>query len=423
MVVTIAGLGAAVAAGLLFSAQQSEVLERARAIEGRIAELREREFLRGVEAGVYDRAQLRGFLLERFARDLPPAKMRAWEAALKAFGMFPRDQELESAFLDFLTAQVGGFYDPDTDRLFWIDSGVSSMNHYVLAHEIAHALQDQHDDLRVYFDAVADFDDRLSARQAVVEGEAQFLTDTYAGRFASEMAGGEDDTPVDMLKLGMSQMFASIGAQPYLVAVMTFPYVQGRAFVQAVHDQGGWPAVDALFKHPPLSTEQILHPEKFLDPQRRDDPRLVEASDLADELGDGWARLYANELGEMQTELFIRLAGDPVRALRASSGWDGDRYVLYEHGASGRVVLQWVSVYDSEKDAREAVDALRVVLERKYYASTPPVDVRMDAEETDVSAALEVGTPVALVRRHVDRVVYLDGLKGVNVDDPRRLAR
>ncbi len=390
-----------------------EVLALVREIEGNLERVREREFLLPTDAGVHTREQLREYLCAQLDQELPPEKRRGWELAAKAFGMIPEECDLEQTLLDFLVAQVGGFYDPATKKLYCMSSPLKLLNYTVLVHELAHAQQDQYDDLERYYDAVRDHDDRALARQCVVEGEAQFLTERYLAEFPDALAAlaSEGDSG-ELLKFGLQQGLAQIGAPPYLSALLTFPYLGGMRFVRQVKDRGGWEAVADLYAHPPLSSEQILHPEKFLDPAQRDDPTDVPAADLCAALGADWQAVYANALGEFQTEVFVRLAGDPVRALRGSYGWDGDRYCVYQCSATGAVFLQWVAVFDSENDAAEMIDALRRVLERR--SSLPDagrLDVKMDAEKERVTARDAVGAPRALAARRGEKLVYLFGLE------------
>jgi hypothetical protein len=148
--------------------------------------------------------------------------------------------------------------------------------------------------------------------------------------------------------------------------VLLFPYTSGAAFVDRLLGEGGWDAVDAAYADMPASTEQILHPLKYLE---RDEPSLVALPDLTTALGAGWRVVDEDTLGELQTavlladfdpgEGFNGITGDialPEFARNAAAGWDGDRFALWEDGE--RETLVWRSVWDTPQDARAFSRAL-----------------------------------------------------------------
>lgn len=149
--------------------------------------------------------------------------------------------------------------------------------------------------------------------------------------------------------------------RPFSPTRGTFTYGQGEAFVAALRDEGGWDAVDAAYADPPVSTEQILHPEKYFG--ARDDPTPVALPDPAAALGDGWTLVHENALGELQTAVLLAnqeasgFGPLPEAAAAAAAGWDGDRYALWTDGQAE--VLVWRSVWDGDAEAAEFVAALR----------------------------------------------------------------
>lgn len=345
----------------------TEVLEMAARIEERVAKLRELPIKKSVGKGIYTRDQLLDFILESFDEELPDEKAAAWEASLKLFGMIPPDMELKQTFVDFLVSQVGGFYDPETKTLNCISSKLAFLQHIVMAHEILHSLQDQYVDLEAYYRTVEFNDDLLGARQAVIEGEAQHMTMLYASAYPMEMAEGMADAKAeDVALFALEQFAAQAGAPPYFLETMTFPYIGGEKFIRAAMDEGGWAMVNALYKSPPQSTEQIIHPEKFFG--FRDAPVKILLPDVSAELGEGWEKLTENTLGEFQVSVLIKLTADPIRAMRASAGWDGDTYAVYGHGESGRNLMVWALTFDTEKDAAEFFEAESKGLRLKYEA-------------------------------------------------------
>jgi hypothetical protein len=175
---------------------------------------------------------------------------------------------------------------------------------------------------------------------------------------------------------------------PVLTIWFLFPYVAGQPFVDALRSAGGWDAVDAAYKDPPVSTEQIMHPEKYIE---RDDPTPVKLPDLKATLGTGWSVIDENTVGELQTAVLLAnlkpgqglnmTTGSldlPEAATNAAAGWDGDQYALW--GKGDQEVLVWQSVWDSEQDAVAFSRALAGYDEGRFggqYVGESPDAVRL----------------------------------------------
>jgi hypothetical protein len=131
---------------------------------------------------------------------------------------------------------------------------------------------------------------------------------------------------------------------PIISESMIFPYFKGMVFCAKLTNKGGWAAIDDVYRNPPLSTEQIIHPEKY-----NGEPDLPVLIDLgALKPGEGWKEVGRNVLGEMQLAIMLRKHGGKA----AAAGWDGDRYAVFE-GPDGKLALLWLTTWDSEDDARE----------------------------------------------------------------------
>jgi hypothetical protein len=149
-------------------------------------------------------------------------------------------------------------------------------------------------------------------------------------------------------------------APPIIRETLEFPYVRGIDFAMVLQSEG-WEAVNAAFADPPQSTEQILHPEKYLS---RDEPTLVALPPLTDTLGSGWHLVEAETLGEFQTSLYLAQQVDRTTADQASEGWDGDQYAVYVRDDDD--VLVFVTVWDSPTDREEFVAAYGAYADSKY---------------------------------------------------------
>ncbi|HKH19110.1 MAG TPA: hypothetical protein VKA57_16400, partial [Solirubrobacteraceae bacterium] len=215
----------------------------------------------------------------------------------------------------------------------------------VLAHELAHALEDQR--FGFDLDALAAGGDRALARTALIEGSATALMYRYVeDRFGpEELLGG----------LAASAFQGTGNLPPFLTAQLVFPYTAGERFVGRLLEvgNGGWKVVDAALRfRPPASTEQVLHPDAYL---RVEQPRRVSLRGPVAEL-EGWRPALRSTFGEWQTQKLLARAGGTGSA-DAAEGWGGDRYALLERGAERALVMRWR--WDSRRDEREFAGALR----------------------------------------------------------------
>jgi hypothetical protein len=396
-----------------------KVLDKADEIEERVAAIRGLAFKRPVEKSIYSKDQLEEFLLANLDEELPDEKAEGWEMSLKIFGLIPQDMNVKETLVSFLVSQVGGFYDPDKKCLNCLSTKIEFLAHIVMAHEILHSLQDQYVDLEGYYADVEFNDDILGARQSVIEGEAQHLTTLYSRAHAFEMAADMAEVkPGDMGMFALEQFAALQGAPPYFTEVMTFPYLGGEKFIKAGLEEGGWAIVNALYKAPPHSTEQIIHPEKFFG--ERDEPVKIVLPDLGPVLGEGYENIYENTMGELQTSILIKLTADPIRAMRASAGWDGDTYAVFRDKESGRALMVWALTFDSAKDAAEFFEAESKGLRKKYEARAGGEDaagghaIVGPAEGDDKASAcfIDAEGNTALLEMRGKDVVVLDNFPG-----------
>ncbi|MFH2001038.1 MAG: hypothetical protein ABIK28_15255 [Planctomycetota bacterium] len=342
-----------------------KILSVADQIEGQVAKMRGHGFKHSIEKGIYNKDQLKAFILESFDEELPPEKLAGWETALKIFGLMPEEMNMKEMLVDFYVSQIGGFYDPKTKKLFCISSGLSFMQRIVMAHELAHALQDQYLDLERYYKIVEFNDDLLTARSSVVEGEATHIMNLYPERYAQEMIDDLGDIKVmDVGYLFLQQFAALMCAPPYFYDAMTFPYMDGEGFVKEAIRQGGWQRVDDLYKAPPDSTEQIMHPEKFF--QERDAPQKIVLPDLESALKGDFKKIHDNSMGEFQVKILLKHTADAIRALRACTGWDGDTYAIYKSTEGDATFMIWALTFDSDNDAEQFREAEAKALTRKY---------------------------------------------------------
>ena len=315
------------------------------------SELRRLPILRQVRSGAQTREEIEQMLVRNLNESVTPEEMRASETTLKKLGMVPQDFQLRPFLIKLLAEQVAGYYDPKTQEFYladWIDLDGQRP---VMAHELTHALQDQHFNLR-RFDKWPkhDSDAELSAH-ALIEGDASLVMMQYIVR-----------SPARQLSFMKSMITGSAGstqeierAPRVLRETLLFPYFQGMSWVSQLYKRGGWDGVSAAFSRLPKSTEQILHAGKYF---AGEEPQKVTVRDISTALGRGW-RMADNDVeGEWGFYLLLdEYLNSADVSKRAAEGWGGDRYALFTGPNGGDVVVAQKSVWDTDADAREFFDA------------------------------------------------------------------
>jgi hypothetical protein len=372
------------------------------------SEVRQLRVLRRVRSGAQSRDEIEQMLVRNLDRDSTPEKTRASELTLKKLGLLPADFQLRPFIVKLLSEQVAGYYDPRTRHFYladWIDLDAQKP---VIAHELTHALQDQHFDLRRFERWPKHDGDAELAAHALIEGDATLTMMQYVSRdlrrqlamLRSLVGGGA----------GSTEVYDS--APRVLRESLIFPYTQGAAWVGAVHRRGGWEMVSAAYRRLPASTEQILHPEKYFAGEA---PRRVQLRDLSTALGRGW-RMADNDVnGEWGCYLLLDemlKAADVSR--RAAEGWGGDRYALYRGPGAGDTLVAQKTVWDTEQDAAEFFDAYARRTTVRYGVA--PAETAQPSERM-----WQTGEGAVLVKREGATVIILEGVPaGANA---RALAR
>jgi len=302
-----------------------------------------------------------------YPKDLYDRRTFAW----RTIGVIPPDADLHEAYRAFLTGQVVGFYDPETGELVYLGSGdLGFSERLTLAHELTHALDDQTFDL-TRLDALVNTcqDERASAALGLIEGSAQYFS-------AASVAENPDlslSDVIDAIAQAAAGGSAPEGVPPFLYAISVWPYVDGMSYVGTLAGNGGTDAVDAAFERFPVSTEQVIHPERS-----SDRPSAVDVSDLTGALGKDWGDLDAMTIGEEWLRAMLALRLDASVAADAAAGWDGGVYRALTDGTDVVVVLR--TAWDSEPDAAAFASAVQ----EWSAAGDPAAAVTQDG--TDVTA-------------------------------------
>ena len=298
-----------------------------------------------------------------------PKKVRAEELTLKMFGLVPNDFSLLKETVDLFSEQVAAYYDSDKKRLFVLDNVATDLDRRVaLVHELAHALADQQHSLLKFMHAKPDSDDASTARQAVMEGQATWLTWAYV----ASRQGGKAEVPPALLDSlakaagGSSQMPVYAQAPLYFRESLVFPYTEGLRFQDAVYRKLGQRAFEQVFDRPPLSTQNILHPDTYLN---KSAPSTVHVPELRESIGKEarqFSALTEGDLGEFDISVMLRQYVDEKEGAAAASHLRGAAFRLYENKKDKAPVLAFVSEWDSPEAARRFFELYQRVLKGKW---------------------------------------------------------
>ena len=332
------------------------------------AELRSLEVRAPVPTATMDRGKLQVLLTGEYESDMAIREFRVSGILLETLGLIPAGFDLRLFQIDLLREQVGGFYHRQQRQLYLVadDDPLGALDKTIVAHEMTHALQDQHFDLKRLLPARGISDDGLMAATALLEGDAMVTMNQWGRRFL---------TPAEKLSLDEPRPSSpALAAAPLIVrAELEFPYLEGLFFAIQLHqDGGGFEALNRALADPPRSTEQIIHPEKYL---AREAPRPVVLPALNGALGEEWRLLRSDVLGELVLRVLIQDTLGWPDAEAAATGWGGDAYAVLED-ATGRRLVILESAWDSEPDAAEFYNAYVRAVGRRFGASLRQVQAQ-----------------------------------------------
>jgi hypothetical protein len=304
------------------------------------------------------------FLKKRVKEVAKPEEIRAEELTLKKFGLVPQDFDLARNTVDLLTEQAAAFYDYDKKKLFITESTPTDSQEPVLAHELSHALADQTFNLGRYIRQGRKSDDGATARLAVMEGQATWLMSEYLARKNGQSLKDSPALVASMASLtdsGSGQYPVYDSAPLYLRLTLVFPYTKGMLFQNAVFQRDGQFGFVEVFRKPPLSTQQILHPERYFGNVKPTEPDLPEVH-----LPHGYKGLVGGSLGELEHSVLIEQFAGKDKAAEIAPHWRGSTFELRENRKANRVVLLYSAEWDSEDSARQYLAAYREALRKKW---------------------------------------------------------
>ncbi len=392
-------------------------------IERGLEQQRGLKFLSPVPMEVKTPEELQTYLRRALDRQYSAEQIRGLQQVYERLGLWPATLDLGEALLKLYNTQIAGFYDPEVGTLFLVPSGVPPVgwmmntlqfllqrdlvNEMLLAHELTHALQDQHFGALSAADDPSN-DDRSLALHAVIEGDATLAGFAYV---FGELPEASLLDLVDRLEAIPAEVAAALPDTPLVLRdSLVFQYSAGTKFVALAYLRGGWKAVDALLAYPPKSTKQILWPEKFF--VHPDSPTTVRLGGLDDYASaKKWTTVEENTLGALTIRILVESFFDSGRANHVAQGWDGDRFAAFGH--DGELHLYWISIWDGEAAAKEFFLAESEILARTFPDSPRKADRdRLTAEGTAPywlerrgdKILLALGVPAKDVSKRVEEV-------------------
>jgi hypothetical protein len=339
-------------------------------VERTVERVRGLRFTAPVPGQVLDEAEVAALLDGELAREFPPGELERLQAVYTRLGFLAPGTQLKAALQELYADQIAALYNPRTKTLSLTTNGLRQqtfmlkmlafftgrdlLGEVLVAHELTHALQDQHYGLPTTTPPItAAHGDRSIARRALVEGDASLVSVAYL--LPAPLDPGTVQRFTEQVAVIPEELQARHPNVPEIIrAALAFQYNTGSVFASAAYLRGGWPAVDAAHRDPPTSSEQVLHPEKYF--ETRDRPVTVTLGGTEALERQGFTLALEDTLGELDVRVLVGRGGDAVRAADAAAGRGGDRLRAFVRG--DEVAFVWLTTWDTTGDARQFADAV-----------------------------------------------------------------
>lgn len=325
-----------------------DMRERIGTILLEVEEARALPFLEVPTVTILDEADFTARVQQNLDEELEPAEVTADEAFLTLLGLLGPGDDLRAMLVALYTEQVGGFYDLDTKELVVpvnVD-GISPLQEMTIAHELVHALTDQHFDIGTEYDRRLEEGngDDAAAMLALVEGDATYQQLLYLESMDPVRAA---QVTIELLTIDSSVYDSS---PLWMQADLAFPYERGVTFASALIGEGGLKAIDDAYQALPSTTEQVIDPNKYL---RGEAPSPIAPLTVS---VDGWTLHDEGSMGEWGTRVILMESISPGDLAVAASGWDNDAFRVFVNGDDAAFVWHWVA--ETEEDAEDFTNAL-----------------------------------------------------------------
>src|ERR1700678_2931580 len=351
---------APVASNADFSKAADEVLQQ-------MSKLLDLPIKEPLKKSLRSKQEVRDYLVREEKEDRTDKERYSDDKTLEAFGLIPKGFPLNKFMIDVLTDQVAGLYDPKAKEFYIADWIPIDEQKSVMSHELTHALEDQSFHIDPWIKAARPNDDAELARQSVSEGSALAAMVDY--QMLDQKVGVRDLPDVSLLiRAGaVSEMDKDpklSKAPAFIRDELLFPYLAGTGFSQQfLKAHSGWKDLHLIFENPPVSTQQIIHPDLYLSNVKPETVTLPDWKGLAPE---DWKLLEENVLGEFGLGEVLKQFLGQERADRISPAWKGDRYATFENASIRKTSLVFRVALDNPDDAARFFGQYSEVLELKH---------------------------------------------------------
>jgi hypothetical protein len=315
--------------------------------------------------------EVRDYLVREDKADKNDAERYADEKTLEAFGLIPKNFPLDSFMLDVLTDQVAGLYDPKAKEFYIADWIPVDEQKTVMSHELTHALEDQSFRIDDWIKAARPNDDAELARDSVSEGSAMAAMVDY--QMLDQHIGVRELPDVTLLiragAITEMDKDPNLSKAPiYIRDELLFPYLAGTGFTQEfLKAHSGWKDIHLVFENPPVSTQQILHPDLYLNGTK---PVAVTLPAWKGVAPDDWKLLEENTMGEFGVGEVLKQFKKDNSEDPLSTAWKGDRYAVFDDPKSKTTPLVFRIALDSPEDAARFFGQYSEALELKHSGRT-----------------------------------------------------
>ena len=380
--------------GAAGTAQNAAIVSTTAAVLKETSELRELSILKNVKSGAQSRAEIERMIIRNLDDETTPAEMHAAEMVLKSFGLAPENFAYRPFLIKLLTEQVAGYYDPKAQQFYLADWIELEGQKPVMAHELTHALQDQHFNLKRFENWPKGDSDAELAAHAPIEGDATHAMTLYMAKnplvaLAFIKSLGSQELATEQFKQAPRALRESL----------LFPYEEGSAWATQLYKRGGWQMVSRAFDKLPQSSEQILHADKYF---AYEAPQKIVLPELKSFLGPAWKRIDYDVNGEWGCYLVLdEYLNDAVESKQAAAGWAGDRFALYEK--PGEVFIAQLTSWDTASDAKEFFDAYAKRTAKRYEDAK-------EVKNTGERVEWQTSSGVVALELRGSRVAILEGI-------------
>jgi hypothetical protein len=349
--------------GAISPSREKELFSQIDQMLASLGEIMGLKVLKPIERSLLTRDEINQLVAKRISEEVKQEDVRLDELFLKKFGLVDDDFDLVRQLTDVLTEQATALYDFKTRTMYLATWTPEDMQEFALAHELAHAVADQHFNLAKFVKQAKGADEDL-ARSAVLEGQASWAMTEYVLRPAGRSMV---DSPMAARAAAAASRVEArdypvySSAPLYVKESLLFPYTAGLLFQQAVIEKHGVEGFTLVFERPPISSQQILHPEAYFEGRRPTKPALPAPGRIR-----GFKRVAAGQTGELDHWILLKQHFDEDRADALAPAWRGAHYELLENKAQDHVVLLYASEWESESRAAEFFKAYLDVCKHKW---------------------------------------------------------